>query len=280
MVAASDLLTPEVLSRLREVANNLAERAQARFREAVVPIYGSKENGRPIHLGSAILLDINGTKVLLTAAHVVDENAFTTLYVGSGPKLEPLEGEFSITEAPSGRDRDHYDFAFHAIPEDLATKLHGRFVGLSEIAPTGRPERGRYYTALGYPNSKNRKYNPVKKSVRARLFPYSSIHEMDSKIASRLPGDGAHHIFMTYDKRSRDEDGRVVNSTAPKGMSGGAVIDAGCPADRDVFVNNVMPAPLLAGVVIELKKNKVLLAVRMEVILPALVSTFPPVQEP
>lgn len=245
-MSASDLLTPEALARLRQVTNTLTERAQIRFREAVVPIYGSKHNGRPVHIGSAILLDINSTKVLLTAAHVVDANQFTTLYVGGGATLEPLDGEFSVTKAPSGRDRDHYDFAFHAIPQELAAKLNGRFVGLGEIASSAQPSGGRYYTALGYPNSKNRKYNPVKNSIKARLFAYSSVHMIDADIASNLPGDGAHHIFMTYDKRSRDEHGIVVNSTAPKGMSGGVVIDSGRPADKYVFFNDVMPTPLLA----------------------------------
>ena len=79
MVQANDLITPEMLARLREVANTLVDRAQARFRETVVPIYGSKENGRPVHIGSAVLLDLRGHKALLTAAHVIDESQSTTL---------------------------------------------------------------------------------------------------------------------------------------------------------------------------------------------------------
>lgn len=272
---ARDLLTPEMLARLREVTNTLVERAEVRFREAVVPIYGSKANGRPIHIGSAVLLDLDGTKVLLTAAHVIDENRFTTLYVGGRQELKPVEGGFSVTGAPHGRDRDHYDFAFYTIPKDLVDKLHGRFIGLNEISRSARFDQGRYYTALGYPNSKNRKYDPVRSSVKARLFSYSSVDKVDPDIAAKLPGGGDHHIFMTYDRLSRDEDGTVVNSTAPRGMSGGAVVDAGRPADINVFFGGELPAPLLAGVVIELKKKKVLLAVRMEVILPVMLAAFP-----
>ena len=167
---AKDLLTPEMLARLREVTNALVDRAQARFREAVVPIYGSKENGRPVHIGSAVLLDLRVSKVLLTAAHVTDENRFTTLYVGVGDELEKLEGGFSVTAAPHGRDRDHYDFAFHAMPPHLVEKVRGRPVGLDEISKSGRSEQGRYHTVLGYPNSKNRKYNPRKRSMKASLF--------------------------------------------------------------------------------------------------------------
>ena len=83
---------------------------------------------------------------------------------------------------------------------------------------------------------------------------------------------------MSYGKRSRDDEGNVDNSTSPKGMSGGAVIDAGRRGELSVFIGGEMPAPLLAGIVIELKKKRVLLSIRMEVILPALLAAFPEVE--
>lgn len=276
MVQANDLMTPEMLARLREVANTLVDRAQARFRETVVPIYGSKENSRPVHIGSAVLLDLRGHKALLTAAHVIDESQSTTLDLGVGDGLEKLEGGLSVTAAPHGRARDHYDFAFHFLAEDLVAKVR-RLVGMDEMSISARTERGRSYSALGYPNSKNRNYNPEKRSVKARLFTYSDIHKVDPEIAAKLPGDGDHHIFMTYAKRSRDDEGNVVNSTAPKGMSGGAVVDAGRPVDLNVFFGGEIPVPMLAGVVIELKRKRVLLGVRMEVILPELLAALPKV---
>ncbi|MGX9144671.1 trypsin-like peptidase domain-containing protein [Mesorhizobium sp. 128a] len=270
-----DALTPEMVARLREITNTLVERAKLQFREAVVPIYGSKANGRPVHIGSAVLLHLNGVKVLLTAAHIIDANVFTTLYVGSGKKLRPIVGEFTATGAPNGRDHDHYDFAFYEVPKELADNLDGRFIGLEEISRSARLDQGRYYTALGYPNSKNRKYDPLRNSVKARLFSYSSIHKVYPEVATKLPAAGEHHIFLTYDKRSRDNDGTVVDSTKLKGMSGGAVIDVGRPTDLGVFSSGELPAPLLAGIVIELKKEKVLLAVQMAVILPVMLAAFP-----
>jgi hypothetical protein len=175
--------------------NELAKRALANFREAVRPIYASKPNGRPVHIGSAVLLNINGTKVLLTAAHIIDENTSTTLYVGGGPALVIIEGTFCVTGAPKGmRDHDQYDFAFCAVSDSSAAEIGGRFVGRDEIASSKSLEQGRLYTAVGYPNSKNRKYNPKKLSVRASLFDYSNIHRVDQEVAAKLPGGGAHHI--------------------------------------------------------------------------------------
>jgi hypothetical protein len=55
-------------------------------------------------------------------------------------------------------------------------------------------------------------------------------------------------------------------------MSGGAVIDAGRPADT--LLGRQDHEPLLAGVIIELKKGRVLLATRMSAIMPALLAAF------
>ncbi len=134
--------------------------------------------------------------------------------------------------------------------------------------------RGSLFTALGYPNSKNRKYNPKKLTVKPRLLPYSSVHVLDLDIAKTLPNGGADHIFMTYGKQSRDTDGKVVNSASPKGMSGGMIIDAGKPADLEVLVGSKTPQLLLAGIVIELKKKRILLGVRLSVVVPHLLKEF------
>ncbi len=274
-IRSTDPMTPELKTLLRSRMNELVHGAEAAFRPAILAIYGSKANGRPVHIGSAVRLNINGAELLLTAAHVVDENAHTTLYIGGAERLEMIEAEFLVTQAPFGRDRDHYDIAFCRIPTDLLVKLDGRSIGIDEIATSSPAEPGAYYTAIGFPNSKNRRYNPVKNSVRTTLFSYSNVHKLDQKIAEKLPGAGRHHLFMPYDKKSRDDEGRVVDSTALKGMSGGAVVDSGRPSDPRVFSGQEQPKPLLAGIVIELKKSRTLLSVRMEVIMPVLLKHFP-----
>ena len=271
------ILTPEMRQLLRQRCNEVVDAAIGRYRSSIVAVYGAKENGRPIHIGSAIFLEVNGRKVCLTAAHVVDENNFTTLYLAVGTELERLEAQFTITAAPLGRHKDHVDFAFCALPADLASKFTGRFAATTEIANDGWDDKGRYYTALGYPYSKNRKYNPTKNSVTLQLFPYSNAHLVDDAIASNLPGKGVGHLFLPWSKKSRDEAGAIANTTYPRGMSGGAVIDAGRPGALSVFRGEAVPEPRLAGLIIELKKKKVLLALRLTVVLPFLLNAFPPV---
>ncbi len=273
------VLTPEMRQLLRQRCNEVVDHATARYRSSIVAVYGAKENGRPIHVGSAIFIDVNGHKVCLTAAHVIDENDFTTLYLAVGTELELLAAEFTITTALFGRNNDHVDFGFCELPADLVDKFNGRFAPATEIARDGWDDKGRYYTALGYPNSKNRKYNPTKNSLRLQLFPYSSVHIVDDAIASKLPGQGTGHLFLPWTKKSRDAAGSASNTIYPRGMSGGAVVDAGRPGDLAVFRGEVIPVPRLVGLIIELKKERILLALRLTVVLPFLLNAFPRVDD-
>lgn len=274
--SAKDLLTPELLDLLRQRQDELAAAAQKKFRDSVRAIYGAKPNSRPAHIGSGVLVEINSAKILVTAAHIIDANEVTTLYLGAGESLSIIEAEFKITPAPKGRKNDHYDFAFCALPESLVQKLDGsHFISLHEINIASAQPRGTIFTALGFPNSKNRKYNPERMSVKARLLPYSSVHVLDTDVAKALPNNGDDHIFLTYGKKARGENGKVENSVAPKGMSGGVIVDGGRPGELEVLAGRKTPTPLAAGIIIELKKKKILLGVRMSVIVPYLLDAFP-----
>ncbi|MGA2491468.1 MAG: hypothetical protein ABSF67_00805 [Roseiarcus sp.] len=266
-----DLLTPESRTFLRDRIDACAAAAQARFRDAVIPIYGANENGRPEHIGSAVLLKVNGRKVILTAAHVADENKVTTLYAPGRPKSPERLGElieikdlFEATKAPqSDRARDRFDFAYCGLSDELSQAIVGRFIDEHEVATSAVVEEGRLYTALGYPNSKNSKHNPLTRSVHPTLLPYSNVHKVDKAVAASLPCGGQRHIFLPYGKRSRS-NGQIVNSVQLRGMSGGAVIDSGAA-----------PIPLLAGITIERREKRVLIATRMSTIMPSLQSAFP-----
>jgi hypothetical protein len=59
--------------------DELAAIAAGKFKDACQPIYGSTKNGLPDHIGSAVLIDVHGVEILLTAAHVIDNNAITSL---------------------------------------------------------------------------------------------------------------------------------------------------------------------------------------------------------
>lgn len=259
--------------------NELAERAATRFRSAVRPIYGATKNGAPDHIGSAILLEVRGIKLLLTAAHVVDANSDmnTTLYVGGvSSQFVRIETEFRATSKPGGdRDLDHYDFAVGLLPEKMTAQLGSDYVTEHDMAATVQP--GHLYTAVGFPNSKNRWSDPRTGKTLAKGFSYSSTYRFNDHFAELLAnqGKGEHHLFLGYHKHSRSEEGIKVSSVAPRGLSGGAIIDAGRPSDLQVFRGEIDPVPRLIGMTIERwKEHQVLVGVRMSVILQIILNEF------
>ena len=65
-----------VRDRMNECVDILAKQ----YMKSVRPIYGSTEHGKPFHIGSCVLLEADGSHYLITAAHVIDHNDYTTLF--------------------------------------------------------------------------------------------------------------------------------------------------------------------------------------------------------
>ena len=257
---------PEIV---RERIAEGSEAALERFRSAVRPIYGSTQSGVPEHIGTALLLDLPEGRCLLTAAHVIDWNETTTLYIG-GDDLEKLEFEASVTQAPEGnRGKDHADFAIARLGETLLAKLSGaKFISETEISRSVAKTEGRMYTCLGYPNSKNKINTYRGTNVTPKLGIYTSL----GRPASSLPklATESDHILVDFDaKYSRDESGAKVSSIALPGFSGGAIIDLGQlsdPASLDSEFDPKLAALLIEGH----SAQKVILGTRITRILSAL----------
>jgi hypothetical protein len=192
-------LSPEVLRplsaserlQLRARMNDLAERAAARFLKAVRPIFAATRKGEPDHIGSSILLDIRGVKVLLTAAHIVDQNEAmdSTLYVGGEGRPVKIEAEFFLTAKPAGgRNNDQYDFAAAQLPAKMLDELGDGFVSEGDITTQVQP--GHLYTALGFPNSQNKNLDRKTSKMVVQAVRYSSTSRFNDAIAKRLSSQG------------------------------------------------------------------------------------------
>jgi hypothetical protein len=241
-----------------------SEAALERFRAAVKPIYGSTGSGEPEHIGTALLLQLREGHFLLTAAHVIDWNDKTTLYLGEAG-FEKLEGEAFISLAPKGdRNLDRADFALMPLDEEFVARLSAaKFVRESEISASVAETTGRTYVCLGYPNSKN-KFNRHKGSVRPALGIYSSLGRPSSELPE-VAIESAHVLVDFNSKYSRDDSGARIRSTALPGFSGGAIIDLG-RISKDTL--NSPFDPKLAALLIEGHRDqKVILGTRISVIL-------------
>lgn len=255
---------------VRERMNECTNAGAQQFISSIRPIYGSSENGNPIHIGTCLLMEIENHKYLLTAAHVIDENEYSSLYVGGKSEVILIEGDFHCTMRPEdGRDNDHYDFAWLQLSDQLIEKIgNACFAQETQLSYyNGQPE-GRLYLALGYPNTKNKKINTPKKSIKPYYMKHASTVNQNEVLRRKLGVSGKDHLFLEYNsKHSKDEEGKIVNSIVPRGISGGALIDMGNIANPDSYIPNAPCSGQIAGMLIENHKDcKAMSAVKIGVI--------------
>ncbi|WP_157958249.1 hypothetical protein [Salinicola sp. CR57] len=255
---------------VREKLDQAADSGADQFIAAIRPIYGASNHGRPDHIGSGFLLLWKDKRYLVTAAHIIDENSESTLYLGVGSCLQEISAEFFCTNKPDNdRSKDHYDFAWTELTN---LSLEGcddlPFISESMISLKSSCHDNAYL-ALGYPNSKNKKHDNVNNSVTPKYMKYTSTLKKDKSWAAKRSLSGNEHILLKYhNKYARDSDGNKVNTLSPRGASGGALIDVGALHQVDVYKPNHTPTGRLAGMIIEKSaEHDVLVAVKIGTIL-------------
>jgi hypothetical protein len=232
----------ERLNQGSDAANDLAW--------CIRPIYGADEATRPMHIGTALLLDLAEGPHILTAAHVIDWADQTTLYLGIHTTVE-VPRTFLTTAAPGGdRLADVVDVAIAPFPTEHLGSLDGAgFLPETQIDNWQGPSVGRSFTCIGFPNSQNRTPPRSRPNI---MRPKTRTYTGTGADVSRLPGRANEHahILVNFDfKHSRLMDGRRTASGKPDGMSGGAVFDLGNLGDPAALTHPIEPK--LAGVFIE-----------------------------
>jgi hypothetical protein len=264
-----------VIKSVEEVALDEARRrARAvvdRFRQAIRPIYGPDRN-LLAHVGTCTLLEFQGVKLVVTAAHIIDQHG-PGLWIGGEKTAVPLVGEFHRTKAPNAdRALDKYDFAASIVKDELTVALGEVGYIPSECITTSRPEipQGSLYADVGYPNSQNKDIHVSKREAIARLWMHvgagrSSCEALDWATASNA------HLFLTFDKYASSADGTRRNSANPRGTSGGPIFHLGNFADPETYRADKPLQPTLDAIVVERSTQaRVLIGVRVGAIVSAL----------
>ena len=262
-----------VRDRMNECTDILAKE----YLKSVRPIYGSTEHGKPYHIGSCVLIEVSNLKYLITAAHVIDHNEITTLYVSGANDLIQIEAEALITNPSNGnRDDDKLDFAILLLPTEIIEKL-GDVIFLNESLILNSPPttKGKMYLALGFPNSKNKKVNNPEKKVTQNPFVYSSTLNLDAKIFNEVGATENQHYLLDFcSKHSKDENNNIVNSIAPKGASGGGLFFMEDMNNPESYRPDTSCTGKLVGILIENHKNqKVIMATKISVVINALTNS-------
>lgn len=262
---------------VRDRMNVCVEVLARQFMSSVRPIYGSTEHGNPYHIGSCVLIEVDSSKYLITAAHVLDHNEITTLYVSGESDLVQLEAEALITNPCTGnRDDDKLDFAILPLSEEL-TKQLGSVVFINELSMlNGAPENeGQLYLALGFPNSKNKKVDNKKNKITQNPFVYSSTLNLNQDVFKEVGATKDQHYLLDFcSKHSKDENNNEVNSIAPKGASGGALFFIEGMSNPDNYRPDAECVGKLTGILVENnKQQKVIMATKISVVKDALTNS-------
>ena len=146
-----------------------------------------------------------------------------------------------------------------------------KYITETEICTTQTVTKSHVYTALGYPNSQNKKVDNNNKRVSGVILPYSAtaLDETDSMALERkLDITGDDHIYIKFRKYSKNAiTGNKVKSIKPQGISGGALIDLGNIANLDNLAKPSNGGCLIGLLIEHDSEYKAMVATRMSVIL-------------
>ncbi len=259
-----------------DVMNEKSLQAAKDLINAVRPIYGASENEEPFHIGSSVLLKVEPLYFFVTAAHVIDFNEKTTLYIGGEKNLFQIEGECYITRSgDKQRTNDKYDVAFMNFSDDILNQLGNiRFILPHEIDKNDIPSRGKAYLALGYPSSKNKSYSHYQKKVKLDPLIFTG-NSAESYSYSNLGVSNNTHILIKFHKQKvKDEHGKKMQAPDPYGMSGGGLWRLIDFRNVESIGSNSLNAKLV-GILIEWHKTEALMvALRLNLVIDAIRQKF------
>lgn len=250
-----------------DIFKEKVDRAELKYNNSIRPIYGTDKRGTPNQIGTCTFISLDNHKFLLTAAHIIDENKNTPLYVtGNNSKFLGIEGKFKITES-NMRDRgdDKYDFALMELNEGDITKLGDiHFISEDEMSLDDEYKSGKMYLTIGYPNSKNKSISVKDKVVKSQKYYLRSTLTNDSAKFAELGVHESSHLLLNYDRENgTDSTGKQVKTFYPGGMSGGGLFVIGDPSNLEDFVKH-KDTPKLVGMLIEYhEKQNVVVATRI-----------------
>jgi hypothetical protein len=256
----------------RPCTNGIVLQAHADFRPSIRPIYGVCTNSHRIkHVGSCVLLEVDGTPIVSTAAHLIDDLKITELLIAGlvGTELVRIQGgRIKTTPGRGGirRQFDPFDCAFWQPPEATIAALGPvKFLDASRISHNRAPIENRLYTAIGYPISRNKdRVDHAAEELSIGVSMYTSSMEPMPKLAALRGVSGNEHFFMRFEKHAFTADGTHMNAFGPDGLSGGALLDLGDFSSPEVYAKGIRRKALLSGMLIEHnKQHHALIAVKI-----------------
>ncbi len=241
------------------------------FLRSVRQLIHIDQHGEPGPVGSCVLLQHDGKKYLISAAHVLDVFKNEPLFIGTATKWHQLVGDFTTTSIEPGksRDDDPYDYAIFPISEDDAAQIDGCHflttdqVALGERAVFNPPYRSKYL-ALGWPRNRLnfRRKAHLTEPTNVAFTGVIAPEELYKKY-NRSPN---RHILIEYERKELFSEAGGHLPPSFDGMSGGGIFTV--PGLQRLGDDS---PPRLAGITIEVWRERDLyIGTRIDVILAGL----------
>lgn len=250
------------------------DQSREHFSKSVRPIYAVSAYDTAMVVGTSFLFQVDARRFLVTAAHVIDWNQQSTLYVAGSRSLEQITGIAGVTRAPAtGRSGDKYDFAFMELSNEFAERVGAdAFLNADDVTENRGTMEGRCFMALGYPVSRNKPKPIAITGTHAvgKSWVYSdSCHTID-RVFTEVGASPATHVLLKFDKRSKVFGGGITDSINPQGASGGILADLG-RIDPASLAPSAQFNPKLAGILIEHhSSSKAIVALKIQLIIDAI----------
>lgn len=244
-------------------------------------IYSVSEDQRLDPLGTGVLLRVDNSFFLVTAAHVLDENTHeTTQYrdLATYGKREAviLNGGSFRTSVPRGKTRreDRIDVGFILLESEAVAQIgEDRFWPIAQIDLNDTGTRSALYGAFGYPASLNCTIDPnYQDVVNPRPFTYTALLRPTKAYKSLGVGIETHLLLAVSQNKTRRSDGIKAKLPDLHGMSGG-----GLWRYLGDELGTSVSAPCLLGILIEWHKCQEggLLAARMSFVVESIRLAYP-----
>ena len=202
----------------------------------------------PEQTGTCVLLHLNGSYFVLSAAHVLEDCGKHQIQIGCGAQLHAINGErFSTVPGPSGAHRDDpADVAVVHIQGEVPAEIKESSASLSDLDFSALTEPRSFFITKGF---RAQESWATGNTAWSTLESFGSVEYPDKEYL-HMGINRDHQIALAYEEELL-VDGKLQNSPIPKGMSGGAMIRIrGVPMDPQIEVSPA-PTPRIAAILIE-----------------------------
>ena len=222
------------------------------------PLFGVNTRDRPELFASSILIECDGTPVLITAEHAIINIVKSGSAVHIGAKhITKMAPKFAFSSQSNCKP---LDIAAMVFPIELMQSEAMKALPL-DLTTFGRSFPSVHMRCIhGYPLTKNRTYDSVNEvnNIFNRFgFTYAGASLTAQRDYPRYNKVETKHVVLQYQRKCKNETGEKARAPKPIGMSGGGLW---------IIPNLFNPRTLyLEGISIEWKKEKSLVfATRIE----------------